>query len=101
MSNIGEEKISSDKIWWVYIVKCSDGSLYTGCTIDISRRLRQHNGEIGGGAKYTAPRRPVRIVGLVESTDRSSAQKLESRIKKMKRVEKIAWCEKNPAGLIA
>ncbi|MGB0189286.1 MAG: GIY-YIG nuclease family protein, partial [Aequoribacter sp.] len=48
--------------WIVYILNCADGTLYTGVTTDVERRLRQHNGEIVGGARYTRVRRPVAIV---------------------------------------
>ena len=43
-------------MYWVYLLRCGDGSLYAGITTDPARRLRQHRGELSGGAKYTAPR---------------------------------------------
>ena len=48
--------------WWVYLVRCSDQTLYSGVTVDLTRRVRQHNGELVGGARYTRGRRPVELV---------------------------------------
>ena len=69
--------------WFVYIVRCSDHTLYTGVTTDPVRRLRQHNGELVGGAKYTCARRPVELVWHELHADRSSATKREYAIKQM------------------
>ena len=69
--------------WFVYIVRCSDHTLYTGVTTDPVRRLRQHNGELVGGAKYTCARRPVEFVWHELHADRSSATKREYAIKQM------------------
>lgn len=97
MSNIGEIKKARDSVWWVYMVKCVDGSLYTGCTTDPDRRLRQHNGQIRGGARYTRSRQPVRPAGIMRvSNSRSDALKKELSLKKMTRAEKLDWCNKNP-----
>jgi len=71
------------------MVRCKDNSLYTGVTTNIIRRMRQHNGEIVGGAKYTAVRRPVSLVFSSNHTNRSEACKEESRIKKLTRGEKM------------
>jgi putative endonuclease len=73
----------------VYILLCNDGTLYTGITNDIIKRLRQHNGEIVGGAKYTRARRPCNIMYFKQCLDRSSACKEEYRIKKLKRKDKF------------
>ena len=69
--------------WFVYVVRCSDNSLYTGVTTDPVRRLRQHNGELVGGAKYTRARRPVELVWDEQHADRSSATQREYAIKQM------------------
>jgi putative endonuclease len=73
--------------WFVYIVECSDGSLYTGTTTDLDRRIEQHNS--GTGAKYTRGRGPVKLKEFFEFDDRSMACKVESRIKKLKRSKKL------------
>ncbi len=72
--------------WQVYIILCSDGSLYTGITTDVDRRLRQHAG--GSGAKYFRGRKPLNLVYLERGHSRSSAAQRESLIKKMTRCGK-------------
>jgi len=76
------------KEWYVYIVQCSDKSLYTGITVDLDRRVLEHNTS-NKGAKYTRPRRPVQLVYSEAHEDRSSASKRESAIKKLSRTEKL------------
>ena len=71
---------------YVYIVQCSDGSLYTGYTTDISRRIEEHNN--GDGAKYTQPRLPVKLVHQEEYDTRSDAMSREYEIKQLSRSEK-------------
>ncbi len=71
----------------VYLVECRDGSLYTGITVDVARRLTEH--ERGGkGAKYLRGKGPLKLVFQREIGDRSLASRLESRIKRLPRVEK-------------
>ena len=76
-------------MWFLYVVKCSDGTLYTGITTDVSRRLHEHNGT-KKGAKYTRSRRPVELVYWTDFHDRSAASKAESRFKKLRRSEKLS-----------
>ncbi len=73
--------------WVVYILRCSDGTLYTGCTNDLEKRLKAHNA--GKGAKYTKHRLPVTVGYTEPHPDRSSAQKAEAAIKKLSRAEKL------------
>ena len=72
--------------WCVYIILCSDDTLYTGITIDIQRRIKQHAS--GLGAKYFRTRTPKEIVFLETEHDRSSATKREMAIKKLNKIEK-------------
>jgi putative endonuclease len=72
---------------FVYIVECADGTLYTGWTTDIERRLKAHNA--GRGARYTRQRGPVRLVYVETHSDRSTAMKRERQIKHMSRAEKL------------
>ncbi len=72
----------------LYILKCADGTFYTGITTDIDRRLSEHNGQSPKGAKYTAARRPVELVYQDSFSTRSQALKEEIRIKKLTRTEK-------------
>lgn len=74
--------------YWVYILRCADGTLYTGCTNDLSRRLAAHNA--GKGAKYTRSRRPVELVYREEVPDKSAALRREAAIKRLSRQEKLA-----------
>ena len=72
--------------WHVYIILCSDDTLYTGITTDIERRMRQHAD--GTGAKYFRGRQPKELLYLEGGHDRSSASKRELTIKSLKRPEK-------------
>ena len=76
------------KKYYVYIVKCADGTYYTGRATDISKRLRQHNGSLKQGAKYTRTRRPVELIFYEKFLTKSSAGKREAEIKKLTRREK-------------
>ena len=77
-------------VWYVYLLACADGTLYTGVTTDLERRVRQHNGELSGGAKYTACRRPVALRWSDSAATRSLAQKREAEIKSLSRAQKEA-----------
>ncbi len=72
--------------WSVYILRCADNSLYTGCTNNLEERLKKHNA--GQGAKYTRSRLPVSLVYAEKSTDRSAASIREAEIKKYSRQQK-------------
>ena len=74
--------------WLIYILKCVDGSLYCGITNNIEKRLKQHKGEIKGGAKYTHSHWPCKLVYEEKSVSRSDASKREAIIKKMSKVKK-------------
>ena len=75
------------KHWYLYIVECRDGTLYTGITTDINKRIDAHNS--GRGAKYTRGRGPVKLMHLRRYIDRSAASKAEYKIKKLKRGKKL------------
>ncbi len=75
--------------YFVYIVECSDGTLYTGIARNVERRVREHNSS-QHGAKYTRTRRPVQLVYTQACADRSAALKEEMRIKQLSRPEKLA-----------
>ena len=74
--------------YFVYILECCDGSLYTGITTDVTKRLDEHNSSYKG-AKYTKTRRPVKLLYEESSSDRSSASKREYAIKKLTRIKKL------------
>lgn len=75
-------------MYHLYILKCADGTLYTGITVDVTRRMKEHNTS-HLGAKYTRGRRPVELVYSQKFRTRSNAPKAEARIKKLPRTEKL------------
>ncbi|NYB73305.1 GIY-YIG nuclease family protein [Sedimentibacter hydroxybenzoicus DSM 7310] len=77
---------------YIYIVECSDGSLYTGYTTDLNRRMKEHNSNTG--AKYTRGRTPVSLMYFEEFSNRSDAAKRECDIKKLKREKKLLLINK-------
>jgi predicted GIY-YIG superfamily endonuclease len=74
--------------WFVYLVRCGDGTLYTGIAIDVARRLEEHRRGEGKGAKYLRGRGPLRLELEKAVGDRSVALSIESRIKKLRRAKK-------------
>lgn len=72
---------------WVYMLCCVDGSLYTGWSSDVERRLERHRS--GRASRYTASRLPVELVLRIAMEDRSAAMREEARIKRLKRSEKL------------
>ncbi|NLM18319.1 MAG: GIY-YIG nuclease family protein [Candidatus Riflebacteria bacterium] len=81
-----EKQEAPDKVWFVYILRCSDGTLYTGITKNLKARLETHN--TGKGAKYTKARLPVKILYSEEVPSKSNALKRELAIKKMSKTQK-------------
>lgn len=77
---------------WVYLLRCRDGSLYTGWTTDVPRRLRRH--AAGKASRYTASRRPVALAVAFELPDASAARREEARIKRLPRAEKVALVQR-------
>jgi putative endonuclease len=75
-------------MYYLYILKCKDQTLYTGITTDLKRRLLEHNTS-KLGARYTKNRRPVKLIYSRKFKNRSTASREESRIKKLNRLEKI------------
>lgn len=80
-------------MYYLYILNCADKTLYTGITVDLDRRVEEHN-DSKLGAKYTKARRPVRLVYSKKFRNRSSASKAESRIKNLSREEKLGLIKK-------
>jgi putative endonuclease len=78
----------SEKNWIVYLLRCSDNSLYCGISNDLKNRLTDHNS--GKGAKYTRSRKPVELVGTSHEMTKNEALKLEYRIKRLPAGKKIS-----------
>lgn len=85
---------NNNRKWRVYIVQCSDGTLYTGITKDIEKRIIQHNSN-HIGAKYTKGRRPVKLVYFEASDSRSNALKREYQIRKLPLTDKMDLISQN------
>ena len=80
--------------WHIYIIECSDGSLYTGITKDLDKRITAHND--GRGAKYTKSRRPVRLRYSEPAADRKNASQREYAIKSLRKAEKMRLITPEP-----
>ena len=76
------------EVWFVYMLRCADGSLYTGITKDVTRRIQQHND--GTASRYTRSRRPVKLVYQESQRSRSLALRREAAIKLLTRKQKLA-----------
>ncbi len=74
------------------MLRCADGSLYTGITTDVDRRVAEHNGDGVLGARYTRSRRPVELVYVEAAASRAEATRREAEIKRLDRVRKLALC---------
>jgi putative endonuclease len=72
--------------WFLYLIECADGALYTGIAIDVEARYQKHCA--GKGAKYTRANKPVRLIGKIAYPDRGSATRAEIAFKKLSRTEK-------------
>lgn len=79
----------SKEMHYIYLVRCSDDSLYCGWTTDLKRRIDAHNGDIPGGAKYTRGRRPVTLVYAESFHQKQEAQRREYAIKRMTKTKKL------------
>lgn len=81
-------KKQTDQAWSVYLLRCADNSLYCGITTNLLKRLRQHNGELVGGAKYTKIRQPCELVYSEPADNRSHATQKEYAIKRLSKAAK-------------
>jgi putative endonuclease len=84
---------------WVYVLRCRDGSLYTGWTNDLTRRLATH--AAGKASRYTASRLPVELAAAWAMPDRSAAMREELRIKGLSRTQKLDLLDQAPLGAVA
>lgn len=82
---------SLNENWLVYLLKCSDGTLYCGATNNLEKRIKAHNNK--KGAKYTKTRTPVELFWKSELMSKSNALKLEYKIKQMSREDKLKLCQ--------
>lgn len=88
-AKMANKEAKSEERHYVYLVRCSDDSLYCGWTTDLERRIDAHNGHIPGGAKYTRGRRPVTLVYAESFHHKHEAQRREYAIKQMTKTKKL------------
>ena len=81
-----------ENTWKLYILRCADGSLYTGITTDLEKRIHTHNS--GKGAKYTRSRKPVELVYQEDCSDHSAALKRELEVKALTKDQKLKLIQK-------
>ncbi len=81
--------------WFIYILQTSSGALYTGITTDVQRRLRQHKGELKGGAKALRGKGPLTVLSVWHVASHHHALQLEYSIKRMKKADKLALLEQS------
>lgn len=84
--------------WFVYLIECTDGSIYTGIAVDVAARFAAHAD--GKGARYTRSHPPVRLLAAFACADRSAASRAEYRIKQMSAQEKRKLCRRRHGKLI-
>ncbi|MBY4898381.1 GIY-YIG nuclease family protein [Cupriavidus sp. AU9028] len=89
--------------WFLYLLECADGSVYTGITTDVERRFEQHRNGIG--ARYTRSRTPVAVMGSLPCADRSEASRLEAAVKRLRAEKKHELVQRirssEPAAVLA
>ncbi|RJO63471.1 MAG: GIY-YIG nuclease family protein [Myxococcales bacterium] len=91
--------MANARVWFVYMIRCADGTLYTGSTTDLARRFAEHAS--GRGARYTASRRPLRLVWAERRPDRSQAQRREAEMKNLSREAKLKNIRNTPCLSLA
>ncbi|XQU70738.1 GIY-YIG nuclease family protein [Cupriavidus sp. H18C1] len=91
--SLSDSKVTtpSDHSWYLYLLECADGSLYTGITTDVARRFAQH--QAGTGARYTRSRKPIAIAAQLRCADRAEASRLEALVKRLHAARKRELCE--------
>ncbi len=82
------------RAWFLYLIECRDGSLYTGIAVDVARRFRAH--VAGKGARYTRSHPPRRLAAVLPCVDRSAALRAEIEVKRLSPSGKRALCERYP-----
>jgi len=94
--NAPEAASSSDKVWYIYMIRCPDGAIYTGISTDVSRRFGEH--QSGKGAKYLRGKSPLTLIYQKQAGSHSDALKLEIAMKKLSKSEKEGIIKENKAN---
>lgn len=90
--------MSEPSAWFLYLIECEGGSIYTGITTDIGRRFAEH--QAGTGARYTRSHRPVRILASMSFANRSDASKAENAVKRLSPMQKRKLADNIQAGTV-
>lgn len=90
MTEAADTGVAKPTQWWVYIIRCAKGQLYTGITTDVARRFAEHSDGAPKGAKFLRGKGPLALVYQEPQADRSSASKREAAIKKLNKTQKLA-----------
>ncbi|MFA6987404.1 MAG: GIY-YIG nuclease family protein [Arenimonas sp.] len=85
---------TAGRAWYLYLIECVDGSLYTGITVDVTQRFAAH--AAGKGGHYTRSHPPKRIAAVIECADRSAASKAEHAVKRLTTAAKRELCRRHP-----
>ena len=91
-SNVSKKKPTS--AWFVYMLECTEGLIYTGITTDMAARFEKHC--TGRGAAFTRMNKPLRVMAAMPRDNRSEASKTEAALKKLRRPEKLLWAAQWP-----
>jgi putative endonuclease len=88
----GRDVTEAAKVWWLYLLACSDGRTYAGIALDVTARFRVH--AAGKGSKFTRSNRPLRILGAQPFADRSQALQAEHALKRLEKPDKLRWAQR-------
>ncbi|MFC7419612.1 GIY-YIG nuclease family protein [Iodobacter arcticus] len=89
-----KERASPHKLWFLYLIECQDNSIYTGITVNVEKRYAAH--VKGKGARYTRIRPPIKLLAVIEFSDRASAASTEYTIKQWTPLQKREFAGKHP-----
>jgi putative endonuclease len=90
----GGDVAGADKVWWLYLLACSDGRTYAGIALDVAARFRLHSS--GKAAKFTRANRPLRVLGAQPFPSRSEASQAEYALKQLTKPAKLRWARRWP-----
>ncbi|WP_232365115.1 GIY-YIG nuclease family protein [Salinimonas marina] len=99
ISASAQNEDNPEPVWFVYIIENRLGQLYTGVSVDPARRMRQHLGELAGGARALKGKAPLRFKLMLELPDKQSAMQLEYGIKQLTKAQKLRLIAGDPATL--
>ena len=86
--------VAAEKVWWLYLLACTDGRTYAGIALDVTARFRVH--AAGKGSKFTRANRPLRVLGAQPFASRAQAQQAEHALKRLQRPGKLEWALRWP-----